>query len=331
MRAPHSAFAPLSALSRLSALALAAALASAALVTPAHAQQPAAANPAAALGKKLQPYIACINRLSERSLSSRERYLSWVNEKTGPTGRERIIYGLYTIYDTKDCEAGVAKMAAEQPSARELEKAGAEYAGAVSVLYKLLEEANDYYDQGNYKDDKMAKGREMHPKLMAAYTRFAAADKALRAQVDELNDKVQVERLAAIEKAEGKSLNYFATDLMIKAKVLARAENVDPKDFNLDKVNTAITAFEAVVKEIETFNEGTSGKKISSSVVSSAKSFLTSAKELMRRVRDKTPYSQGDRMMLSSPGGGWMVSGSPARMMRDYNQLVEAYNRGVTF
>lgn len=313
----------------LSALALAVALAGSSLFSPAFAQAPPPAAPS--LGKKLQPYIACINRLSERSLSSRERYLSWVNEKTGPTGRERNIYGLYTIYETKDCEAGVAKMAAEQPPAPELEKAGADYAGAVSSLAPLLKEANDYYDQGNYKDDKMAKGREMHPRLMAAYNRFAAADKALRAQVDELNDKVQVERLAAIEKAEGKSLHYFATDLMIKAKVLARAENVDPKDFNLEKVTAAIAAFEAVIKDIEAFNEGPSGKKIGSSILSSAKSFLTSAKELMRRVRDKTPYSQGDRMMLSNPGAGWMVSGSPPSMMRHYNQLVDAYNRGVTF
>lgn len=311
----------------LSALALVAAMSAPAIAQTAQPATPAAAS----LGKKLQPYIACINRLSERSLSSRERYLSWVNEKTGPTGKERIIYGLYTIYDPKDCEAGVAKMATEQPAVPELEKAGTEYAAAASALNVVLNEANDYYDQGNYKDDKMAKGRVMHPKLMAAYNRFVAADKALRGQVDELNDKVQLERLAAIEKAEGKSLHYLATDLMIKAKTLARAENVEPKEFNLEKVNGAINAFEQVIKDIETFNAGTSGKKINSSIVSNAKSFLTSAKELMRRVRNKTPYSQGDRMMLSNPGAGWMVSGSPPRVMRDYNQLVDTYNRGVTF
>ena len=67
--------------------------------------------------------------------------------------------------------------------------------------------------------------------------------------------------------------------------------------------------------------------KIGSFFISNAKSFLTSAKQLMRRIRDKVPYSQGDKMMLGS-GGGWMVEGSPQRLMRDYNQLVESYNRG---
>ncbi|MGB6707906.1 MAG: hypothetical protein WBE94_22690 [Pseudolabrys sp.] len=33
-------------------------------------------------------------------------------------------------------------------------------------------------------------------------------------------------------------------------------------------------------------------------------------------------------MMLSNAGSGWMVEGSPPRLLRDYNQLVESYNRG---
>jgi hypothetical protein len=35
-------------------------------------------------------------------------------------------------------------------------------------------------------------------------------------------------------------------------------------------------------------------------------------------------------MMLNS-GGAWMVQGSPARLMRDYNQLLSSYNSGAKF
>jgi hypothetical protein len=63
--------------------------------------------------------------------------------------------------------------------------------------------------------------------------------------------------------------------------------------------------------------------------MSNAKSFLTTAKQLMRRIRDHVPYSSGDRMMLSQAGAGWMVEGSPPRLLRDYNQLIDAYNRGA--
>ncbi len=50
----------------------------------------------------------------------------------------------------------------------------------------------------------------------------------------------------------------------------------------------------------------------------------------MRRVRDNVPYSSGDRMMLGNAGSGWMVEGSPPRLLRDYNQLVDGYNRGAS-
>jgi hypothetical protein len=64
--------------------------------------------------------------------------------------------------------------------------------------------------------------------------------------------------------------------------------------------------------------------------ISSAKSFLTTAKQLMRRVRDKVPYSQGDKMILNTGGGAWMVEGSPARQTRDNNELIGSYKRGPT-
>jgi hypothetical protein len=46
-------------------------------------------------------------------------------------------------------------------------------------------------------------------------------------------------------------------------------------------------------------------------------------------MRDKKPYSAGDRMMLNNSMSAWMVEGSPARLLRDYNQMVDAYNRGA--
>jgi hypothetical protein len=37
----------------------------------------------------------------------------------------------------------------------------------------------------------------------------------------------------------------------------------------------------------------------------------------------------GDKMVLSGSGSGWMVQGSPPRLLHDYNQLVDAYNSGA--
>jgi hypothetical protein len=35
--------------------------------------------------------------------------------------------------------------------------------------------------------------------------------------------------------------------------------------------------------------------------------------------------------MMLGAGSGWMVEGSPARLTRDYNQLVDRYNSGGRF
>ena len=280
------------------------------------------------LTQKLNAAVECLNRLSERSYSSRSRYFSWA-AKSGPTGKERIIYGTYTIYDTSRCQQGVEKTNALEPREPELETASSAYVTAVVALEPLLKEADDYYSQQDYKDDKMAKGRALHPRLVAAWDAFAKADEKLRKIVDEEQDKQARARLAEIERTEGIKDRYHVEAVMLSAKYVMRAQQASPPD--LAAFIKAIEEYEAIVKATEDYAAENKGSKVGSSYVRDAKTFLTTAKMLMRRVRDKVPYSQGDRMLMQSGGGGWMVEGSPARLSKDYNQLVGSYNRGGRF
>jgi len=160
------------------------------------------------LTEKLNAYVGCINRLSARSYDSRSRYFSWA-AKSGPTGKERIIYGTYAIYDTSDCKKNVEKANAMEPHDTALETAATAYADAVSKLEPLLKETDDYYSQENYKDDKMAKGKALHPRLVAAWDAFASADQKLRGEVEAINDRRALEKLAEIEKSEGRKTRYY--------------------------------------------------------------------------------------------------------------------------
>jgi hypothetical protein len=286
---------------------------------PALAQTPPGA-------EKLNAYVGCINRLSERSYSSRSRYFSWA-APSGPTGRERIIYGTYTIYDTSGCLKNVENANTLEPRDAALEAAATAYAKAVAKLEPLLKEADDYYSQQDYKDDRMAKGKALHPILVAAWDAFASADQKLRGGVEAINDKRALEKLAAIEQSEGKQARYHVEALMIQAKRVLRAQDAAKPD--VAEITQALNEYESAVKATEQFSGAGSDAKIGSMFVSNAKSFLVTAKALMRRIRDKVPYSSGDRMMLSNAGSGWMVEGSPPRLTRDYNQLIEAYNRGA--
>ncbi len=192
-----------------------------------------------------------------------------------------------------------------------------------------MKEADDYYEQENYKDDKMAKGKALHPRLVAAWTAFASADQKLRTGIDVVQDKLAAQKLAEIERTEGRKALYHVQALMMHAKRLMRTQSASPPD--LAKITQALGDYEEIAKATETYADATSDSKIGSSFIGDAKAFLVTAKQLMRRVRDKVPYSSGERMMLDADGGGWMVEGSPGRLMRDYNQLVDSYNRGASF
>ena len=128
-----------------------------------------------------------------------------------------------------------------------LEAAATAYAKAVAKLEPLLKEADDYYTQQDYKDDKMAKGKALHPLLVAAWNAFESADKKLRSGVEAINDKRAVEKLAAIEKSEGKQARYHVQALMIQAKRLLRAEEAAKPD--LAEITQALNDYEGIVKE----------------------------------------------------------------------------------
>ncbi len=303
-------------------------LGAAILIAPLAANQTFAQTPPAV--EKLNAYVGCLNRLSARSYNSRARYFSWA-AKSGPTGKERIIYGTYTIYDTSDCRKNVEKANALDPRDADLEAAASAYAEAVGKLEPLLKEADDYYSREDYKDDKMAKGKALHPRLVAAWDAFASADKTLRSNVEAINDRHALEKLAAIEQSEGKQARYHVEALMIQAKRVLRAQDAAKPD--IAAMTQAIADYEETVKGAEQFSGSSVGAKndakIGSIFISNAKSYLVTAKQLMRRIRDHVPYSSGDKMMLGNAMSGWMVEGSPPRLMRDYNQLVDAYNRGA--
>ena len=210
--------------------------------------------------KKVQPYIGCLNRLTERAIQSRSRYLSWA-DKSGPTGREKIVYGLYTLYDPADCNRGISGANETEPHDAALEEAGTAFMSSLMALTPLVKEAADYYEQGDYKDDKMAKG-QLHPRLMAAWDSFLAANGRLRDAVERINEQVQLEALARIEQTEGRKTRYFALTLMIKAKAAVRAEgDGDTGAFDLARVTQALEGYEGAIKDIEAYGASNPAEK----------------------------------------------------------------------
>jgi hypothetical protein len=282
------------------------------------------------LGMKLSGYIDCINGPSSSVLDSASRYFQWVDREKGLTGKERNVYGLYDHDLHTTCVEGIAKSNDADPDDPELEKAATAWLDAYKAVQPLIHDAYGYYDEEDYKDDDFAKGKEMHDGLVKAFDAFREADLALRNVVAAKNDALQERRLAQLEKDEGRKLRFQQANLMAKAKVLmAATEAPSFEALDLPKLEKALEAYSAALDETEKYVKANEAEAdtvmMFDSFVSEAGDFRKTAKELMRRKRDNKGFSKSELRKIGT-SAGWMVDGSPDKLNRDYNDLVNRSN-----
>jgi serine/threonine protein kinase len=259
----------------------------------------------ARIQQKHRVYVSdCFNRLTERGYESRARYASWVQAAKGPSLRARNVYGLYATTDPESCAASLAKHASDSPD--RLDAAAQQYLRAAQQLRELTVTADRYYDQGDYKDDAMARGRELHRPLLAAFASFTAASTEFAAAIDE----------TALRLARWYEQRASDSDVALRlegdalARDIARRGNVDWRKLQsveLGPLRTAIQRYAALLDQL-----GESD--------AAALHFLRSAKELARRV-ERPGWTGGDRTSLSSWAAQWMVRGSPSAVLVEYNRL----------
>lgn len=285
------------------------------------------------LAEKLDPYIDCINSFSRSIHDTADRYVSWANPETGPSGEEKNVYGLYEVTDPQTCVDGVKTAADTDPDDPELEKAGQAFADAVVAAREVVNDAHKYYDEEDYKDDKFAKGKELHPKLMAAFDAFDKADVALRDLVSVQNDALQERDLTRIETEMGKNLMWHNKNVMIIAKRLMREGDVKyAPEFELDlaKFEPVVDEFSAAVEAAEKYadanKEEANSVTMFSSFLGDAGELKKVAKEMLRRKRDNKAFTDDELERIATGPADW-VEGSPAKLSKLYNDLVSSSNR----
>lgn len=298
------------------------------------AEQPPAARPepqadaTAGIDQKLEAYIGCYNRVDGVAHRSISRYASWVKDmKDGPSGKEKVIYGLYPINSDAiaSCKQAFAGAAQAKPVLA-LDAAGTTYIDALGALGKVVEEAYPYYDRENYKDDGFAKGKQLHVQLAAQISVFQAASDNFSKEIEKENDKRLEAQMNKLEKEQGRKLPYLEMASMHLAKQLIRL--IDADTFPVDQAMTSLAAYEKIADETAAFALANKAAlpAVWSTFESSAEDFRKAAKERVRRIRDKVPYTDGEKMMLK-PGSAWMVEGSQEKLIKAYNTMVEASNR----
>ena len=282
--------------------------------------------------KKLNLYIQkCLNSFSSSVLRSRERYAQWVDMQKGPTGRERYVYGLYEISSQPaECSQAVEQANALEPQLPEIEKAARDYAAALNEAATVINMAYPYYERENYKDDQMAHGKELHPQLVRAFEEFEKADKELSARVDVLQEEVSQRRLAELKSDPDRRLEYLIRNSQAIAKRVVHASTEGPMEkISITEYQPLVESYEQAVDEMERYAAGHQEEArrymMFSMYLSQSKNLVIAAKELMRRVRDREPFKGMERSWVGT-SSGWMVNGSPDKVLYQYNQLISSYN-----
>jgi hypothetical protein len=263
-------------------------------------------------------YIDLMNR-TLRASESWNRYASWANAKTGPTGKERIVYGLYSLYDVRSETDKALAATGNAPAYPALDETVKRYIAAYEKLAPLITEANGYYERKDYLADKMAAGKALHGKLAPAAVAFLTERAALEHDMKEVKRDLDHKQLAAIEKSEGRKARWHVRNVMLEAQSVIDLlpSNAAPV-VDLGTFDKALDRYVAAVKEFDAYSAATPNSFFV---------FESSPRNLLgklREFRQKIGRSKGDARRAG-------VGHDLTWLINDYNMMVSTSQSATTF
>lgn len=178
----------------------------------------------------------------------------------------------------------------KEPAMGDVDAAVAAFAPFASDLAKDIVTANAYYQREEYKSDKMAKGKELHKKLLGEF-----------AKLDELQDKLGAAMNAwhkdhpadASKQDEGEKAVIPALDnaRAIVVNAVAKKPDVAVQKDNVTKLEAALTS----LREFSTSHPDDVWAKI---MIGPIEVFLKSAKEL--KLGEKTYDAEGTLSVINN-------------------------------
>jgi hypothetical protein len=301
----------------------------------------AANDPVEQTASKLDPYIEhCLNRFSRQVFSAQDRYRQWADENVGPTGRERNVYGIFQVTgETTQCASAVQRALVMVPSLPAIEQAANGYVVALNTVVPLINQAHLYYERQNYRDDGFAQGRVMHGPLTVALRQFGAAHRALSESVNQVQDQNNEVLLARIQNDPNRRMEYLIKNALRTGKRLMRIgrEGRVLRDGMLVLAPGQDVAFIQLATQYEsdvdamqgyaTMNPAAAARtRMLSSYLRESNLYLTSVKNMARRLRDRMPFDTSERFRIFNFNSARYVVGSPDNVLEKYNDLVRTFN-----
>jgi len=210
------------------------------------------------------------------------------------------------------------------------------YLDSINDFTKLFTEAAEYYEMKDYTDDDFKKADEMHPAIVAAFTKFTQSDNEIRDIVNKIADN-QTQQMIEAYKASNQMLFYYVENAQYLAKKYYRYAShkpflqLDEKQVRVlhDKLRAHYKAFITFKQENETVFKDNSAY---SGYLRDLRNYVASSKDFYLRVKSKKAYPNGEEEMLKHvpPQARAAIEanlkGSIQHLLKAYNSLVDEYN-----
>ena len=296
----------------------------------ASAQYDAATSVYGTTEQRSNAYVAgCVNGLSPSVFRFAEQYLAWA-PPTAAMLDDALSVSNVTRFE--HCDSAIE---AAEGSAEPVDAAALAYGAAKEDLLEVLSEVETYYNRGDYKDDRLARGIEMHESLVALLEAFDLADDGLRAALDDAGAE---EQALALEEAISGNADFPTLVEASRAAAEDAFEALEDEDGRLilavehpridkDEFAARLQSFRSIWDEVRAQEavEDADGIYFGwSSFVSAGESLVAAMSDLDRRLERPEPFTAEELEALTEPFS--RIEGSPQGILDAYNDFVDAGN-----
>ncbi|MCB1214997.1 MAG: YiiG family protein [Deltaproteobacteria bacterium] len=279
--------------------------------------------------RKYNQYISFINHTHSSVYRSYENYFRWADRDKGPQADQRIGNVSPFSWQPKSFEDYLN----QEPSFGLLDEKAKILSEKTTKAHELLKEADNYYSRQDYKDDNLAKGKQLHTQLVQSLEEYETAYTAMRNEFDKLEAEVLAKQYADFQE-QGYHIRYNMMKNLDAAEslshVVGELDGEDLKKIDLSAYDQAFQAFRESLEAIEKYakDDAQIKKEFSSPVAKSmldsysnyASNFIKNARRLKERI-EKNDFNYGPAHPTIAAGG------SPKALENSYRELVKYNNR----
>src|SRR4051794_41048433 len=152
-----------------------------------------------------------------------DNYASWVDIKTGPTGKEKAIAS--GVPDISGAVQDITDAAKNGPGVwpplPNVDASAEKLADATSALAPVVKSASEYYSKGLYKKDAAKQGQALHAQLIPKFEQFFGSELAMRRELGAVREDIERRYLAQVGKEHGKNYEWHLRTVLISARTVA--------------------------------------------------------------------------------------------------------------